>query len=490
MSSDLVCPVCINTYYKEGKKVKSTEVCSFTGCEDLCVKGSDMCPIHNRQRQPIICLACDKSCCRLCYITYFLNEEDDVTKCVHCSKMFDIEFLLGDDHTNKPRFLRSFVWGQLKEHREKVLLDKIMARMPSYQRVASAKIKIDKLTKQCNDIDEEIVRLRNEKYTLQRQMHDQRFIISNLGTAESAEAAKKNSYVTRGKCPKEECNGYIEDKWECGMCSTKVCSTCMLEKKEDHDCNEDDVQSAKFVRDTTKPCPACRTRIYRSEGCDQMWCTNCHVFFSWNTGNLIKQTQWVHNPHFIEFQRRNGLGKIIRGVDRGRGNVGGECWIVDTNAIYNLGLDKKAEKFIASNTRKFAHILDAIQRYVDPMEAKTRDISVKYLNGSVTKGDLSVFIQKYNKASKKEELTNLRRSTYAQTLRDYLTYFHNKVYELNREDWDYVDVKKNFTNECLKQLEEIESYSQDNMENIGKMFNSNPPDLCMNYIDYGARARY
>ena len=773
MSSDLVCPVCVNTYYTNGKKVKSTEICSLTGCNDFCVKESNMCSIHNRQRQPILCVSCNKSCCRLCYITYFLNDEDAGTKCVFCSKMFDIEFLLGNDHTNKPRFSRSFVWGELKEHREKVLFDKIMAKMPSYQKVAAAVKTIDTINQQCADIEIEIQNLYHKRYLLRDQTSIQRNIINGIGSAKSEEDAKKNSYVTRGKCPKENCNGYIEDKWECGLCNTKVCSSCMLQKNDNHECIEENVQSTKLIRDTTKPCPGCRSRIYRSEGCfakdtevlmydtsvkmsqdivigdvlvgddgemrivkelvsgsdkmyeiiqnngenytvnkshtlvlanekneivqvvveeyiklsykkknllygvkssngisypeqkveldpytlgswlgdgthpiislndtevqkyklignkhitkeylmnsrsirlsllagiidtcgilsnsgkkilivhtkpdlaeqiillarslgfvvnvnmiernnesifeednkdyktqyninissehlseiptrlprkkcvdsntnknlfktkievkyvgvdnfygwkldknslftsrdftilkncSQMYCTSCHVFFCWNTGNLIKKTQWVHNPHFFEFQRLNRINENIGNSNHEQGNVGGACWTVTVRSILNINLDKKYEKLILSNIRKFSHILDHVQRYVDNMEIKNRDISVKYLNGEITQRDLSIFIQKYNKASKKEELANLRRTTYAETIRDYLTYFHNEVCELNRNK-DY-EKKLELSIKCEKQLEEIESYSQNNMEIIGNMFNSNPPDLFMKF---------
>jgi len=76
-----------------------------------------------------------------------------------------------------------------------------------------------------------------------------------------------------------------------------------LIKQENHECNADDVATAKLLKSDTKPCPKCSTGIYKIDGCDQMWCTQCHTAFSWKTGEL--QTN-IHNPHYFEWQRRNG----------------------------------------------------------------------------------------------------------------------------------------------------------------------------------------
>ena len=40
-----------------------------------------------------------------------------------------------------------------------------------------------------------------------------------------------------------------------------------------------------------------------------MWCTACHIAFSWKSGMRVNGV--VHNPHFYAFQR-NGGGEAVQ----------------------------------------------------------------------------------------------------------------------------------------------------------------------------------
>ena len=120
--------------------------------------------------------------------------------------------------------------------------------------------------------------------------------------------AVKYNYVS--KCPADNCMGMLDDNMTCKLCHTVVCKKCMDiigiegdKNLKNHVCDEATLASAKMIRKETKPCPKCSARIYKIEGCDQMWCTECNIPFSWANGNIIKGR--VHNPHYFEWLKQN-----------------------------------------------------------------------------------------------------------------------------------------------------------------------------------------
>ena len=107
-------------------------------------------------------------------------------------------------------------------------------------------------------------------------------------------------------CPCNNCKGFVDsDDAKCCMCSVDVCTKCRKVKKRGHMCLKEDVESVKEIEKSTVPCPECKARIYRIDGCRQVFCTICHTRFDWYTGNKIS-SKWFHNPHLIEWERSGG----------------------------------------------------------------------------------------------------------------------------------------------------------------------------------------
>ena len=120
-----------------------------------------------------------------------------------------------------------------------------------------------------------------------------------------ADKPKEPKYIF--KCPNEECKGFIDRSYFCELCKTKFCKNCFVPLKEgvEHTCKEEDIATMKDILKNTKPCPKCKSRIYRSSGCAQMFCTFCHTGFDWNTGEIIVGR--FHNPHRIEWIQSLGI---------------------------------------------------------------------------------------------------------------------------------------------------------------------------------------
>ena len=85
---------------------------------------------------------------------------------MECKKGFSIEFLLGyDGHIQ--RFTNRFVWGPLKEHREDVLLDQIMTRLPTFQLIVTEQLSKERYKDKISKINQRIkeIKLQNAEIT-------------------------------------------------------------------------------------------------------------------------------------------------------------------------------------------------------------------------------------------------------------------------------------------------------------------------------------
>jgi hypothetical protein len=118
----------------------------------------------------------------------------------------------------------------------------------------------------------------------------------------SRKAVQPQTYIM--PCPQETCRGFVATNYTCGTCNTVVCKKCRAVKPHGHVCSEADVKTAKELEQNIKPCPKCMIPILKNGGCDQIWCTQCHVAFSWNTGEI--DDGQVHNPHYYEWLTARG----------------------------------------------------------------------------------------------------------------------------------------------------------------------------------------
>ena len=102
------------------------------------------------------------------------------------------------------------------------------------------------------------------------------------------------------KCNK--CNNklsYRKPNYYCEHCNEAVCFVCL----NNHDklcCSQSDFE--EYCNDV-KHCPNCMFKIYRTKGCDNMYCTNCRTGFNWVTG--VKIEKYFENPERTNILNRD-----------------------------------------------------------------------------------------------------------------------------------------------------------------------------------------
>jgi E3 ubiquitin-protein ligase RNF14 len=118
--------------------------------------------------------------------------------------------------------------------------------------------------------------------------------------------AKEIIYATVKKCPTQECSAVFlattkNRTVSCEKCDRKYCSMCIEKHAERTSCakardefkrmkdtireDEEIAQQALskgWIEKNTKPCPQCKTRIMKAEGCQRVRCTKCQTLFQWN----------------------------------------------------------------------------------------------------------------------------------------------------------------------------------------------------------------
>ena len=159
---------------------------------------------------------------------------------------------------------------------------------------------INKLKRTTND-PEKLYQLNENLNIYKSIIPDMKFYIQDLISKRSS----KHSYVYINKCQTENCQGYLNLEFHCDLCESSFCQQCYKKKSFEHTCHPDDILTTNLLKTDTKPCPGCKTPIFKIEGCSQMFCTNCKTTFDWQT-MVIDYSGFVHTPEFFEHMNKNG----------------------------------------------------------------------------------------------------------------------------------------------------------------------------------------
>ena len=184
--------------------------------------------------------------------------------------------------------------------------------------------------------------------------------------------------------PCTKCRGFLDEKWQCGLCNVVVCKTCRCEKGADHVCSSEVVASVKEIMNDSRECPKCKEPISRTFGCDHMWCIFCHTSFSYASGKAIKDSQNT-NPLYLQYLDKQGdrehlglSGMIVEAFERRHNQK--------TKRMGSFTLLNMFESFIYSLASIATECNETTPSYP---HGKNRMIRVKYLAGDCTEEELA-----------------------------------------------------------------------------------------------------
>ena len=255
----------------------------------------------------IDCKGCDEKVCRQCCQTFIIDHSHQEPSCMFCKTPWERDFM-------NEVLTKKFVNTSLKNHVENVFLDQQISLLPETQQAARNEKKV-------REISEELQTANVVLNQLKKAILDQQDIIKSynlqihiLKTGQNEPEHVKTNFTQ--KCKKDDCKGFLNNRYACELCDTKFCGKCLEVKDENHECDEDLLATVQAIRREAKPCPSCGEMISKIDGCDQMWCVKCHVQFSWRTGEQIEG--YNHNPEYFRWLRETGQEATRNPADHGR----------------------------------------------------------------------------------------------------------------------------------------------------------------------------
>jgi len=271
---------------------------------------------------------------------------------------------------------------EYKNHIEKQLFDIEQSFLPATQIEVEKDIEIEKINKEISKRHKQIRDIKSEIFELHLQLH-------RVSTSNKLKDVEKKQFIQ--KCPSQDCRGYLSTQWKCGICEVRVCKDCHEIKTDDetHECNPDVVETIKMLKKDSKNCPKCSSIIYKINGCDQMFCTQCHTAFNWSTLKIV--TNNIHKPHYFEWLRNESTdGNIPRNPDDGYYCPNRlESPIRITSLLKNLSLNTKILDRFWKTYRTVQHMASVeLDRY--PVSGaidmnSNMDLRKKYIRCEITK---------------------------------------------------------------------------------------------------------
>lgn len=251
----------------------------------------------------------------------------------------------------------------------------------------------------------------------------------------------------------------------CKLCNSKICCNCNKELLDNHVCNEDDLISVLSIKQGAKNCPGCGIPIFKNDGCDHMFCVNCHCMFNWSN---LKITKTTTNPLYYEWMRNRGLTPA-RNDQEEYNRTMGFC----DNSIYNG--KQILTLVIKYNITKYdiryynlANIFEFLTNYSLHSIDDYNKIRIKYLLNLLNEDEYKTNISKYDIETYYINEYNDIFNTFRFNINDILHNLFNQLKHIiyNDDDDELCNIDEN----------KIKNIISDNSNNIQKFidqFNNN-----------------
>ena len=345
-------------------------------------------------RAPITCEYCEFTACTACCQHYIIDQESSMCMNTGCKKEWTRKFVVNTFHN-------TWVTGAWRRMNTKVDIDKEKALLPATMAIVE-EFKAKKVIKA------EIAEIRELQRAMNIRKNNLEVQLRNGG-----DVITEKTVSNGRKCPDENCRGFLNTQFKCGLCEKWACHECHVIKGDtrdaEHTCNPDTLATAQLLSRDTKPCPKCAIPIHKIEGCDQMWCTQCHTAFSWRRGTIENR---IHNPHYYEWQRQNGGGiapRIVGDFECGRDIGHHSTHDFITTHLKKIPITSVETDIIMKIIRNTVH-LHAIcgPRFRPANEDINQDARLKYITKEYDDKKFASVVHKNNKAlAKKQEIFNV-----------------------------------------------------------------------------------